>query len=161
MDKYVDSTTGCVVSHRSCFKSTTGFHQGNHDVWKSKTKGILRVNVATHWNVSKPGDLLQGRFESRGIEEYRQTNSLLLGRRLEESAPIDAHLVTIRSADCGHIDFKSEWKSSGVRIVSSSFHNRTREQETMLLIPAAATITTTLGEWGILWNSKLAYLGLV
>jgi len=161
LDRHIDRITGCLVPERSCFKCTTGFRNGNKDVWNSKTKGILRLNVATHRNVVTSSDVLQGRFDSAGIAEYQLTNRLLLGRRLDNTVPIDAHLVTVRSEECGHIDFRSDWKTGRVRLFSSSFNHRTNDQETMLLMPSAATIRTTLGEWGILWNSRLAYLGLV
>jgi hypothetical protein len=160
---YLDPKTGQIIRQQSTFMNTTGFRRGKRVVWGHKTAGFVRLNAATHPSLTDPAELLQSNFKISGIESFRNSNRILLGKRVASGAPCDAYLVTLTSEEYGQIDFTSDWRSPKVRIVSSSFNStgHSNQQETMLLVPNLGTIKSSLGEWGIIWNSRIAYLGMI
>jgi len=72
---------------------------------------------------------------------------LLFERRNTERAP-DSHLVTLRYAEHGAIQFsKPGWKSAGVRPISISL--RGEKYEAMLLFGSGDWVESDFGRWEV------------
>jgi hypothetical protein len=155
-----DGKTGAIIRTRSAFFNTSGFVRGTRFIWAHKTPGFIRVNAAMSSQISSFAELIDCKFATNGIETYKESNRLLLKARVGNSVATDAFLVCLRSGAEGTIDFKSSWRRGPVRIFSTSFHEGSGSQESLLLIGPGGIVTTDLGEWEVECNSKMAILAL-
>jgi hypothetical protein len=129
--------------------------------------GYVRFNAAGFPRVKEPRDLRNVLAFTTGIETHQGTLRLLFQCAVRRRTPADAYLVAVRSWECGLVNFKSHWKTPGVRMVASSVRTgRQTKQETLVLMPASGAIATDLGIWQLSnvgprgdWN--LAGLSLV
>jgi hypothetical protein len=155
-----DPKTGAIILARSAYLNTTAILRGQQVKHVHSKRGYVRVNAAMRPQFSTPDELLDGRFATNGIEQYRDSNRLLLKARVGNSVATDACLVCLRSEAEGTIDFESSWRRGPVRILSTSFHQDSRSQESLLLIGPGGIVTTDLGEWEVECSSKMAILAL-
>ena len=140
--------------------NTSGFKSGSRELWRHRSKGFIRLN-AKEAIISKSGaEILQSKFETLGVERFKDSNRLLLAKRVPGNTPVDAYIVTIKSDREGHINFDAkDWRTLGVRVIASSAHNE--KQEVILLIPVGGKIQTTLGEWEVVCRKNMSLLELV
>lgn len=169
---------GDYARSRSCYFNSTGFPRRGTSVgvpvnWEASRKsmlrcwsvpGVVRFNAAGFPRAAMPADLNGVSALTNGIEMWNGQKRLLLRRAVGSSEYVDAYLVAVRSATQGRIDFRSNWRTSGVRLVCAS-SNKGR-QETLILMPPNGIITTEFGSWQIQWrrsavSRKRAFLELV
>jgi hypothetical protein len=112
----------------------------------------VRFNAGTcHEQRLQIGDMQAGIFETPGLERCGAQNRLLLRRKVKPSVPADMVLVRVDSDSAGRIDFGQEWRSPGIRVVAASaFSGR---QQTLLLMPWSARITTEEATWRLEWDN--------
>jgi hypothetical protein len=157
-----DEHTSAIILAKSAFMNTTGFGKKE---WKHRSPGFIRIN-AGRIVIASPDELLQQKFMTAGLTSYFSKNNirssrLLLESRVAPETPTDAYLVTVRSDRDGHINFQSDWRSKGVRVVSSSSRKNQMDQETALLMPVASHIQTSLGRMEVVCRKNLYLLALV
>jgi hypothetical protein len=157
-----DNSPNGPIRSRSALMNTTAIPCGVNFRPLHRVSGTVRINAGIRPHIDSFRDALQVKFQTEGVIRYRETNRLLLKSVVPDTAEVDRFLVCVRSTVEGTIDFASEWKTGvQARILSSSFHYRRREQETLLLMDATAEIQTTLGTWRIMCKDKTSFLGLV
>jgi hypothetical protein len=137
---------------RAAIFNTTGFHQGSRERRSWTVPGVVRFNAGTcHEQRLQIGDMQAGIFETPGLERCGAQNRLLLRRKVKPSVPADMVLVRVDSDSAGRIDFGQEWRSPGIRVVAASaFSGR---QQTLLLMPWSARITTEEATWRLEWDN--------
>jgi hypothetical protein len=158
-----DEKTGAIVLSKSAFMNTTGFLCGGKHQWKHRSPGFIRIN-AGRFAFQTPSDLYQQKFVTDGITAFHGVNSarsnrLLLESRVKPDTPADAYIVTIKSDRDGTIAFKSNWRSDGVRVISSS--TKLKAQEATLLMPVGSWVHTSLGKMEVECRKNLSLLALV
>lgn len=134
---------------RSAIMNTTGFLPQRIRSWSDG--GIVRFNSHELRFKPEPSAFVGLNFQTVGLEEYQATKRLLLSP-VERGRP-NAYLVAHRSDECGRIFFASQWRTSGVRIVSASAAHDGR-QETLLLLREEDRFETNLGIWRVTWNKQ-------
>jgi hypothetical protein len=141
-----DAASSTKFTKQAALFNTTGFKSGSRERRNWIIGGIVRFNVGTCLDQRMRLDHIEtGKFFSSGLEHRGSENRILLTRKVKASTPADMILLCIGNEVHGRIAFDSEWRSGGVRILSASeFRDR---QETLILMPVAATITTKRGTW--------------
>jgi hypothetical protein len=136
---------------RAAIFNTTGFRQGSRERRNWTVPGVVRLNAGTcREQRLQIGELPARRFETLGLERCGAQNRLLLRRSVKQSLPADMGLVRVDSDSVGRIAFDQDWRSPGVRVVAASaFRDR---QQTLLLMPCPARITTEEATWRLEWK---------
>jgi hypothetical protein len=146
------------LRYRSAFMNTTAVKKNERHQWLS---GIVRIDAGTWPRFDAPAvDLLQAKFNTDGVVQYKGTNRLMLRSRAAEDASVDQYLVCIKSSSEGMINFKSDWRCDAPALIFCSSYFR-KMQETLLLLRRETTIRTSLGSWRIMCKDKTSFLGLV
>lgn len=156
-----DPATNNIIRWRSYYLNRTGWVRGTRKIYRSRSKGYVRINGSAIL-FSDPSELLMLKFESTEVEDYQGSNRLLITRKAKGNPPVDGYLVAIRSATEGNIDFQSTWRTHGVRTVASSeFRKEGGPQEVMLFMPTGGKIVTSLGMWEVVCRKEVPVLSLV
>jgi hypothetical protein len=168
---------GYYVPARSAFIVTTGFSRASHaqilSGWTVKghkirrcwsVPGAMRFNVTGFPRARKPNDLIGLNALTDGLHQWEGQNRLLLRRAVGINEEAEAYLVAVRSETFGRIDFLSDWRTAGVRVVCASANKGL--QESLIIMPIKSTITTDHGTWHVKWrigagSRKVASLELV
>ena len=141
-----DPLTGGHQLARTAYFNTTGIRHGRSITHAYEVAGRVRINAWMNPIVTCVEDVIGRTFEANPVEVYRDTNQLLLRRWAQNSTP-DLYLVCFKSDMEGHINFDDSWRFGHVVIFSKT--NYRGSQETLLLMAKDATVTTTVGEWGV------------
>jgi hypothetical protein len=137
--------------------NTTGFVSGARERRNWIVAGVIRFNVGTcNEQRVRPEQLGQSRFVSPGPERSGSLNRLLLTRRARSNVPADLLLACISEEEHGRILFDSDWRSPGVRILSSSEFGR--RQQSLVLMPIDGIVNTEIGEWRCSWTGRTGTL---
>jgi hypothetical protein len=162
--------TGDIERSKSHYLNTSGWVRGSgknkREIYRPRgdkgiDKGYVRINGFAAY-FSDPSEILMHKFESPGVERCRNANRLLLARLAPRNANVDAFLVTVRSGSEGHIDIKSPWRTSGVRVIAwSEYKQENGDQEAILLIPVGGHIVTKFGRWEVTCQNSRQVLSLV
>ena len=141
-----DAYSSTRYTEQAALFNTTGFKSGSRERRNWIVSGIVRFNVGTCMDQRIRLDHIDtGKFFTSGLEHRGAENRILLTRKVKGRTPADMILVCIKSEEHGRIAFDSEWRSGGVRILSASEHRD--RQESLVLMPAATSITTKRGTW--------------
>lgn len=133
--------------------NTTGFHSGSKERRNWTQVGLVRFNVGTCLDQRlDPSALTPGNYETPGPEQRGSQNRLLISRRTAKQVSPDALMFCVRSEQVGHIAFDRAWRSEGVRLLATSEYRG--EQESLLVVQVASSITTSVGEWGAEWTGE-------
>jgi hypothetical protein len=107
--------------------------------------GQIRFNLKSGFDPESPLRAVGKTFLCSEPRQFAGKMHLLFERRSTEMAP-DAHLVTLKSAEHGAIQFaKPGWKSAGIRPISISL--RDEKYEAMLLFGSGDWVESDLGRW--------------
>jgi hypothetical protein len=107
--------------------------------------GQIRFNSKSGFDPEFPLRAVGKTFLCSAPRQFAGKMHLLFERRSTEMAS-DAHLVTLKSAEHGAIQFaKPGWKSAGVRPISISL--RGEKYEAMLLFGSGDWVESDLGRW--------------
>jgi hypothetical protein len=107
--------------------------------------GQIRFNLKSGFDPESPLRAVGKTFLCSEPRQFAGKMHLLFERRSTEMAP-DAHLVTLKSAEHGAIQFaKPGWKSAGIRPISISL--RDEKYEAMLLFGSGDWVESNLGRW--------------
>ena len=109
--------------------------------------GQVRFNAKSGFDPEFPLRAVGKTFLCSEPRQFAGKIHLLFERRATAKTP-DAHLVTLRSAEHGSIQFaKPGWKSAGVRPISISL--RGQNYEAMLLLGCGDWVESDIGRWQI------------
>ena len=155
-----NKSTGAYSREQSAVFNTTGFRVGTRDLRDWVVRGFVRLNCNSFPGSSTPKSLSGRLFLSKGIDHYRDTNRLLLDRLVRDDMAPEFALFAFQSKKHGMINFRGNWRSGDVRMIS--FSARNGSQEFMLLMPIGGRIATTLGIWEVVcqkseanWSCKI------
>lgn len=143
---------GNIHSGKTAWFNTTGFPRGQAGThWKRswRTPGIVRINMGAFRDASFRPDLLDRVCRTPGLETYREMNRLLIAAPAPGNYAIDAILICLHSDFVGRVNFRSRWKSPGIRLVCASVSDGA--QEILILMPPEGRITTDEGAWKVAW----------
>jgi hypothetical protein len=146
-------SNGDYEPRNSAFFNSTALPKGTSEThWLRcwTIPGIVRFNIAGFPRATAPPHLLGANAYSDGIENLNGTNRILFQCAVRFDQAIDSYLVVVRSAMCGRIEFGSDWKTPGVRVVCASANKG--GQETLMLMPPNGAIKTEDGIWQIAWR---------
>jgi hypothetical protein len=132
-------------THHAAYFNSTGIQQASKIHTAGPIRGVVRFNVSSgldpHRTYSNIGQL----FLCSPVEIYRNTNRLLVIRRILKTEMPTHFLVCMRSALHGAIALREPWRTGGVEIISMSRYRG--QQEILLLIAASGSVRTTVGSW--------------
>jgi hypothetical protein len=132
--------------HAAYFNST-GIAQGRKIHTAGPVHGMVRFNVRSGLDPHRTHSNLGQKFCCTRIENYRETNRLLVIQRALDTATPTHFLACMNSTLHGTISLRTNWRVGDAAIISMSRYRG--RQEALVLIAAAAQIRTTVGCWTV------------
>ena len=150
-----EDSTSSYDPTRSVYLNTTGIQLSRDPSKPAKfaprctRPGRVRIHPSGFLFAKTPADFYGVNADADLSQGVNGSTNLLLRWAVQRVIPVDAVLIAVKSAFHGHIDFASEWRERGVRIVSASASSGA--QETLLLVPKDARFRTSEGIWTVGW----------
>ncbi len=153
--RFGTDAAGNILPGKTAWFNTTGFPRGQAGThWKRswRTPGLVRINMGAFRDATLRPDLLHRVCQTPGLETYQAMNRLLIASPAPGISSIDAILICLHSDFIGRVNFRSRWKSPGVRLVCASVSDDAQVQEILVLLPPEGRITTDEGVWTVAWR---------
>lgn len=134
-------------TQHAAYFNTSGIRQGRRLHPSGPVRGLVRFNGSSGLNPHRAHDNIDRIFSFRGVERYRETNRLLIIRRMPTYVTPTHFLVAMNSGLHGAISRRRQWRIGNVQMIAMS---RYRDKEEALLLLAAGTcVRTTTGIWTV------------
>ncbi len=146
--------------HAAYFNTTGIAHPSSARVRRSWViPGVVRFNGNSGMNPHRPELVVGSVYACTGIDKFGGWNRLLAIGKRDREIPVTHYLVAIDSLIYGSIDFRSQWRNRGVRVIAASEHRG--RQQSLLLLAQDGRFVTAFGSWGVDPSCPMIELGNV